>query len=92
MTLRAMLLLLGTLLASTVALAEPPEIALWPNGMPEPKVQTALPEAIQKPADAIQRRSNVSKPRLVVYEAVEAKRTGAAMIVVPGGGFGILAD
>ena len=92
MTLRAMLILFGTLHASSVALAEPPEITLWPNGMPEPKVQTALPEAIQKPADAIQRRSNVSKPRLVVYEAVEARRTGAAMIVVPGGGFGILAD
>ena len=83
MTLRTMWILFGTLLATTVVPAEPPEIELWPKG---------LPEAIQKPAGAIQRRSNVSKPRIVVYEAVEAKRTGAAMIVVPGGGFGILAD
>ena len=72
MTSRLSFSLFGCLLASAIAMAEPPEILLWPNGMPEPKVQTALPEAIQKPADAIQRRSNVSKPRLVIYEVSKA--------------------
>jgi acetyl esterase/lipase len=61
--------------------------------MPEPVVPADPPETVEKKADGIQRRTNVSKPRLFVYEPPEgAKRTGAGVIVVPGGGFGILAD
>jgi acetyl esterase/lipase len=72
--------------------AEPPAIELWPDGMPEPKVQTEMPEKVEKGKDGISRRSFVSKPRLLVFEAPAQSRTGAAAIVVPGGGFGILAD
>lgn len=75
------------------ALAAPPEIRLWPKGMPEPVVPADPPELVEKKADGIQRRTNVSDPRLFVYEPPEGvKRTGAAVIVVPGGGFGVLAD
>lgn len=77
---------------SSVA-AAPSEIPLWPQGMPEPVVPSDPPETVEKKADGIQRRTNVSKPRLFVYEPpAGVKRTGAAAIVVPGGGFGILAD
>lgn len=73
--------------------AGPPEIVLWPQGMPEPVISADPPEKVEKGADGIQRRTNVSQPRLFVYEpAAEVKRTGAAVIVVPGGGFGVLAD
>lgn len=73
--------------------AAPPEIRLWPEGMPEPVVPADPPEKVEKGADGIQRRTNVSQPRLFVYEPPEGvKRTGAAVIVVPGGGFGVLAD
>ncbi len=69
------------------------EVLLWPAGMPEPKVSTDPPEKLEKAGkDGITRRFNVSKPRLVVYEAPAKLRTGAAAIVVPGGGLGILAD
>jgi acetyl esterase/lipase len=75
------------------ALAAPPEIPLWPQGMPEPVIPADPPEVVEKRADGIQRRTNVSQPRLFVYEPpAEVKRTGAAIIVVPGGGFGVLAD
>jgi acetyl esterase/lipase len=79
-------------MAST-AISAPPEILLWPQGMPEPIVPADPPEKIEKKADGIQRRTNVSQPRLFVYEPpADVKRTGAAVIVVPGGGFGLLAD
>lgn len=75
------------------AVSAPPEILLWPKGMPAPVVLADPPEKIEKRADGIQRRTNVSQPRLIVHEPpTDVKRTGAAVIVVPGGGFGLLAD
>lgn len=69
------------------------EIILWPKGMPEPKVQSELPETVIKGKDGISRRSNVSNPRLIIFKPDAAsKQTKTGVIVVPGGGFGILAD
>lgn len=79
--------------ANAVAVSAPKEIILWPQGMPEPVVPADPPEKVEKRADGIQRRTNVSQPRLFVYEPpTDVKRSGAAVIVVPGGGFGVLAD
>jgi acetyl esterase/lipase len=75
------------------AAAELPEIVLWPEGMPEPVVPADPAEVNELGADGISRRSNISKPRLFVHlPKKDAKQSGAAIIVVPGGGFGKLAD
>ena len=86
-------LLLGITVGLTVALAspaakaaEPQEIVLWPEGVPEPRVPAEPAEKVEKKADGIARRSNVSNPRLVVYDiprTEEAKLRGA-VVVVPG--------
>lgn len=89
-------LLLLTLLLTVVfqsPAAERREIKLWPQGMPEPVVPAEPAEAVVKGPDGISRRSNVSQPRLFVHEPpVGVRKTGAGVIVVPGGGFGRLAD
>lgn len=74
--------------------AEPREISLWPEGAPEPRVSVEPRETVEKKADGIQRRANVSTPRLVVYDVPrrEPSKPRPAVLVVPGGGFGILAD
>ncbi|MCD6052429.1 MAG: xylanase [Verrucomicrobia bacterium] len=73
--------------------AERREIKLWPQGMQEPVVPAEPPEAAVKGPDGITRRSNVSQPRLFVHEPpAGVNRSGAGVIVVPGGGFGRLAD
>lgn len=83
----------ATFALSIAAAATPPEIVLWPQGMPEPVVPADPPEKSERGKDDIVRRTNVSKPRLFVYEPpAGVKHTGAAAIVVPGGGFGVLAD
>jgi acetyl esterase/lipase len=82
--------LLFVVLHGPLTAAEPPAIELWPEGIPEPRVQTELPEKFEKGKDGIGRRSFVSKPKLFVYEAPAP--SGAAVVVIPGGGFGILAD
>jgi acetyl esterase/lipase len=70
-----------------------PEIPLWPKGMPEPVVPADPPESVEKGADGTARRYNVSQPRLFVHEPpAGVKRTGAGVVVVPGGGFSKLAD
>ncbi len=69
------------------------EIPLWPQGMPEPVVPADPPEKTEKGPDGITRRSNVSQPRLFVHEPpAGVTRTGVGVVVVPGGGFGRLAD
>jgi acetyl esterase/lipase len=74
--------------------AEPRELALWPDGVPEPRVPAEPAETVEKKADGIARRSHVSNPRLVVYDLPRAEpgTRRPAVLVVPGGGFGILAD
>lgn len=83
--------LLLTLYTVTGVAAEPAEIVLWPEGHPEPRVPADVPEKVELGKDGIARRYNVSNPRLFVYPAGD-NRSGAAAIVVPGGGFGVLAD
>lgn len=69
------------------------DIVLWPQGMPKPKVPSDPAEIIEKGKDGISRRSNISNPRLIPFmPAADVKKTGAAIIVIPGGGFGRLAD
>lgn len=74
--------------------AEPPrEIRLWPEGVPGERVPSDPSETVDRGADEIQRRGNVSDPRLVVQPlpaASEGKR--AAVVILPGGGYRILAD
>ena len=74
------IILLG---CTIISAAEPREIALWPEGVPEPRVPA-------EPAE----KSNVSNPRLVVYDIPRAEpaKLRSAVIVIPGGGFKILAD
>lgn len=89
----AIVFLLGVSTATVLGYEPQKEIILWPKGMPEPKVQTEQPEASIKGKDGISRRSNVSNPRLIVFKPdAGSKVSKAAIIVVPGGGFGILAD
>ena len=71
---------------------DPTELIIWPNGHPEPKVSADPPEELVKGPDGLTRRFNVSKPRLFVYRPAKEIATGAAIIVVPGGGFGRLSD
>lgn len=96
--LRTVARLLCTLLAmlaipvSAVA-AEPLEIPLWPEGVPEPRVPSEPAEKVEKGKDGISRRTNVSTPRLVVHLAKDAGSSPRpAVVVIPGGGYGILAD
>ena len=85
----------ATFAITSLSAAEPLEIPLWPQNPPTPAANAPEPEKVDRsgPAPAgFALRKNVSIARLAVFPAAEARRTGAACVVVPGGGFGILAD
>ena len=85
------IILLG---CTIISAAEPREIPLWPEGVPEPRVPAEPAEKVEIGKDGISRRSNVSNPRLVVYDIprADSAQLRNAVIVIPGGGFKILAD
>ncbi len=82
----ALFLAYGSLLA-----AEPIQIKLWPQGAPErPGFQMeAEKEVPKKNAKDVLRLTNVTEPMITVFQP--EKPNGAAVLVCPGGGYGILA-
>jgi acetyl esterase/lipase len=79
-------MLSSLLFASAVALAAnpPAEILLWPNGAPGSEGKTA-PEAVRE-NDGIHRISSIHKPSITAHLPSADKATGAAFIILPGGG------
>lgn len=84
-------LLLVSLLAAAAAAAEiPKEIPLWPNGAPGSEGKTA-PEVVAKSDSGELRVSSIHNPSITPYLPAKDKATGAAVLVIPGGGHRLLA-
>ena len=72
-------------------------VDLWSGKPPGPEVNAGDEQDFNKPTDRliagrkIIKLGNVSVPQAHVYLAPEEKRTGAAVVICPGGGYNILA-
>lgn len=95
MRLPALLLLLAG--PALLVAADPAATPIWPKGAPN-DAPLAAPEAdMTKPTDnmpagrRISRIGNVSTPTIAMYRPPKEKDTGAAVVVLPGGGYSILA-
>ena len=79
------------------ARAQQVTLPLWPHGAPETVQMPGAEKDITKPDDRLvngrplMHMTNVSQPTLAVYKPDAAKDTGAAVVVLPGGGYRILA-
>jgi acetyl esterase/lipase len=72
--------------------AKPEIITVWPGEAPGEKGD--IPEEAPQPAranDTTIRIGNVTKPTLEIYRPARDKNTGTAVVICPGGGYGILA-
>ena len=80
-----------TVCVAVARAADPVVIDLWPGGAPEPPAATVGPEKeiVKDPPDGIVRLTNVTNPQITVYRP--ERPCGSAVIVCPGGGYGILA-
>ena len=80
-------------ISSLAASAAPLTLPLWTGEVPGEKDQKVGEEKVEdRNNDGITRTSNVSKPTITVYPAPANHANGAAVIVAPGGGYGILAS
>lgn len=80
---RTALFLVPVVLVARLAAAEP-VIEIWPEGVPGLRAD-ASPEK-----DSNDYVSNVHRPSLTCYAAPAGRATGAAVIICPGGGYGVL--
>lgn len=71
------------LASGTAVLAEPVPQLLWPDGAPDSN-------GLHGPEKAGNCIGNISIPTVTVYPAPEGKATGAAVVVMPGGGYGVV--
>ena len=80
-----------------LAAADHQTLPLWPNGAPGEKATTEPERDTSKPNDhlvagkPVIRLGNVTTPTMTLYPAPKETRTGAAVLVFPGGGYSILA-
>jgi acetyl esterase/lipase len=81
--------LLAVLATSVFAADTPEEVLLWPNGAPGSEGKTA-PEVVQKSAGGERNVSSIHKPSITVFLPSPDKATGAAVLVIPGGGHRLL--
>ena len=89
----ASIVFLTLTLTPSLPAAEPVEVKLWPGKAPG-EMKDFGPEKYleaKKGALDVKRLTNVSEPTISVYSPPKEKSNGAAVIVAPGGGYGILA-
>ncbi len=82
----AAVLLIGALSAAEI----PTEVPLWPKGAPGSEGKSA-PEKIEKSDSGELRVSSIHNPSITPYLPEAGKATGAAVLVIPGGGHRMLA-
>jgi acetyl esterase/lipase len=76
--------LLMTAIATLSEAAPPVVVPLWPEGVPGAK---AIGEERSEPGGRI---SNVSEPTLTIFAPAVDRPNGTAVIIAPGGGYGML--
>lgn len=71
--------------------AQPVNIKIWPDGVPGSRKSADYTEKSTTGNDGIVRVEKVSDPELAVYLPKAEKATGTAVLIIPGGGYGIIA-
>jgi acetyl esterase/lipase len=85
------LTLIALLMSVSLSAAEPPaSIPLWPSGAPGSEGKTAK-EVVATSESGEQRVSSIHIPSITPYLPPREKATGAAILVIPGGGHRLLA-
>ncbi|MGB7347639.1 MAG: alpha/beta hydrolase [Pirellulaceae bacterium] len=81
-----------TLLFSSVALAEPPAMEIWPGELPANSVKFDDEKIAElKSKDTDERVAFVDRATLTPYPAPTENANGCAVVICPGGGYNILA-
>lgn len=89
---RFVIVVLNLLLLMVVrADAQTAILKLWPGEVPGEQESKHAPQKLADTSKNIERLSNVTDPALLVFEAGTGKEERPAILVCPGGGYGVLA-
>ena len=80
-----------TILSKQTLMAQVETIQLWPKGQIPNYIENTIQEKSETGADGILRISGVTIPSMDTYIVPKEKASGAAVLICPGGGYGILA-
>ena len=84
-------ILFALILTSISSFAEQAVIQLWPKSVPGQSAPKQPAQFSKKSSGGVTRISKVTDPSLTVYQPEKKVANGTAIIVCPGGGYGILA-
>jgi acetyl esterase/lipase len=73
------------------AIAQPVNMKVWPSGIPGSKQASDYSENTIDRKDGVLRVEKVTDPEIVVYLPKKEKANGMAVLIIPGGGYGIVA-
>ena len=79
------------LLVSTTALTQHMKLDIWPGKIPGSKTSKTYKEETNKNDAGRPRISRVTTPEMTVYLPQKEKANGTAVVICPGGGYGVLA-
>lgn len=79
------------LLSGNIILSQVPVLKLWPDGIPGSLKNAAYTEKETLTNGIPSRYEKVTDPTLTVFLAPPEKSTGTAVLICPGGGYGVLA-
>ncbi|HLP72438.1 MAG TPA: alpha/beta hydrolase, partial [Bacteroidales bacterium] len=88
---KLVLILISILLCGMTSYSQPAIVKLWPNGIPGSIKSDTYVEKETIANGIPSRYSNVTDPTLTVFLPPSEKATGTAILICPGGGYGVLA-
>ncbi|MBK7132033.1 MAG: alpha/beta hydrolase [Bacteroidales bacterium] len=90
-TLKPAVSLILFLVVSTVAISQNPVLKVWPMGVPGSLKSDIWTEKVTEANGSPSRYEKVTDPTLTVFLPTAEKATGTAVLICPGGGYGVLA-
>jgi acetyl esterase/lipase len=79
------------ILVSTAAMSQNPVLKIWPTGVPGSLKSDTWTEKVTEANGSPSRYEKVTDPTLTVFLPTAEKATGTAVLICPGGGYGVLA-
>ncbi len=76
---------------STIALSQNPVLKVWPTGVPGSVKSDSWTEKATETNGVVSRYEKVTDPTITVFLPTAEKATGTAVLICPGGGYGVLA-
>src|SRR5689334_15988498 len=80
------MLIYSLVFAKLLLAAAPPEVLLWPDGAPGSEGKTAPELTLPAREDGLRRIASIHKPSITAHLPATDKATGAAVLILPGGG------